>query len=62
MAVLVSISRSKSLASLRLRPSQAKVRSITQPLLRLQSRRDQGRSAPAGAAAGGGSRWHRAGA
>ena len=30
MAVDVAISRSKSLASLRLRPSQAKVRSITQ--------------------------------
>ena len=53
MAVVVAMSRSKSLASLRLRPSQAKVRSITQPLLRLQSRRDRGRSAPAGGAARG---------
>ena len=62
MAVVVSIRCSKSLASRRLRPSQAKVRSITQPLLRLQSRRDRGRSAPAGAGAAGGSPWRRAGA
>ena len=41
IAVVVSIKRSKSLASLRLRPSQAKVRSITQPRLRLHSRGDR---------------------
>ena len=48
MAVEVPISRSKSLASLRLRPSQASVRSTIQPRLRPHFRRNRGRLAPAG--------------
>ena len=53
MAVVASIGPSKSLASQRLRPIRqrrcrmAKLRSMTQPRLRLHSRRDRDRSVPA---------------